>query len=255
MRPTLDLNADMGEGFGPYAIGDDAALLPLVSSISIATGFHAGDPSIMGALLRAAQAAGVAIGAHPGFADREGFGRRVIPMRTVDLEYAVAYQIGALAGLAAHAGVRLAHVKPHGALYNLAWDDRDAAGAIARAVRGVNPSLAVYAPPGSELQREAQARSLVVIAEGFADRAYLATGRLAPRDQPGAVITDPAQAAAQALALANGVVTCVSGETIPIGIATLCIHSDTKTAVAIAQAVRARLFAQGIGIKSPIAMA
>lgn len=191
----IDLNSDLGEGFGPWAMGDDAAMLDIVTSANIACGGHAGDPETMFATLSQAAARGVVIGAHPGYADREGFGRRIIPMTPAGIGRMVAAQIGALAGVAALAGAEMRYVKPHGALGNLAADDRSAADAIVAAVAAQPDRLSVLAISGTELELAARAAGVQVFSEIFADRAYLPNGRLVPRSRPGAVLHDADQAA------------------------------------------------------------
>lgn len=229
---TIDLNADMGEGSEA-----DEALLGVVSSANVACGMHAGDPSVMRATVRAAKAAGVAIGAHPGFPDREHFGRREMRMPASEIENWVLFQIAALAGMATAEGARLAHVKPHGALYNMAAKDTAIADAIAAAIAQVDSSLVMVGLPASALEHAAARAGLPFAAEGFADRAYEPDGSLVARSQPGALITDPAAAADGALALARG------GR-----VRTICIHSDTPGAVAIGAAVRRALDAAGARI-------
>ncbi|HHY03174.1 MAG TPA: 5-oxoprolinase subunit PxpA, partial [Paracoccus sp.] len=186
----IDLNSDLGEGFGPWAMGDDGAMLDVVTSANIACGGHAGDPQTMFATLRQAVARGVVIGAHPGYPDREGFGRRVIPMQPAEIARMVAAQVGALQGVAALAGARVRYVKPHGALGNLAADDRAVADAIVAAVAALPGDLAVLAISGTELELAARAAGLSVFSEIFADRAYLPNGRLVPRSRVGAVLHD-----------------------------------------------------------------
>lgn len=222
---TIDLNADMGEGAGA-----DEALLGVVTSANVACGAHAGDPSLMRRTVRAARAAGVAVGAHPGFPDREHFGRRALSMTPQAIEDSVLYQIAALAGIAAAEGAALTHVKPHGALYNMAAKDQAMADAIAGAIAVFDPSLVMVGLPASALERAAEKAGLAFAAEGFADRAYEADGSLVARTKPGALITDPAAAAAGALRLAR------AGH-----VRTICIHSDTPGAEAIAAAVRRAL--------------
>jgi UPF0271 protein len=219
---TIDLNSDMGEG-----VGADAELMPIVSSANVACGAHAGDAAVMVATVRAAKAAGVAVGAHPGFPDLEGFGRREMRMSGPGIEALVAGQIAALAGIAASEGVALAHVKPHGALYNMAAKDDAMADAIARAIAAVDRTLVMVGLPASALERGAARAGLAFAAEGFADRAYEADGTLTPRSKPGALITDPGAAAAGAVRLAR------AGR-----VRTICVHSDTPHAAAIAAAVR-----------------
>jgi UPF0271 protein len=230
----IDLNADVGESFGPWPMGQDEALIPLVTSVNIACGFHAGDPLVIERTIRLALASGAAIGAHPGYPDREGFGRRDLAMSAEELEASILYQVAALAGMVSAAGGTLRHVKAHGALYNRAVGDPAIAQPIARAARRISPDLVVVGPPGSELLRAAEAMSLRTSGEGFADRAYEPDGTLRSRRLPDAVHSDPAVAAAQAVALANDE-----------RYATLCIHGDTPDAPGIARAVRAALEAAG----------
>src|SRR5688500_9126609 len=212
----IDLNSDMGETFGAYAIGADAELLQVVSSANIACGAHAGAPSVMRRPLRAAKAAGVSVGAHPGFPDLAGCGRREMRMTPAEIEDSVIAQVAALSGVAAVEGVTLAHVKPHGALYNMAAKDAAMADAIASAIAAVNRALVMVGLPASALERAAAKAGLAFAPEGFADRAYEADGTLVARTKPGALITDPAAAAAGALRMAR------EGR-----VRTICIHSDT----------------------------
>ena len=243
----IDLNADLGEGFGPWTMGDDAAMLDVVTSANIACGGHAGDPEVMFATLQAAAARGVVAGAHPGFADREGFGRRVIPMPPAAIGRMVAAQIGALQGVAALAGVTLGHVKAHGALANLAADRPDVAAAIAAAVAAMPGRLTLLAISGTELEMQARRAGLPVAAEVFADRAYRADGRLVPRDQPGAVIHDPAQAAARMLRFVEtGRMPVLGGGEVALDARSICVHGDSPDAVAMARAVRVALEGAGL---------
>jgi 5-oxoprolinase (ATP-hydrolysing) subunit A len=226
----VDLNADVGEGFGVYTPGDDAALLPFVTSVSVACGFHAGDSLHMERAVKLAADAGVAVGAHPGYPDRRGFGRRPMQLSPEEIEADVLYQIGALAGFVRSHGLTLAHVKAHGALYHRAASEEGAAQAVARAcARGGVPIL--VGPVGAEiLRRAAAAHGLRYAAEGFADRRYDAAGALLPRTDARALLCDPEDAALQAVRLARE------------GAAeTLCLHGDTPGAVSVARAVRASL--------------
>lgn len=249
----IDLNADLGEGFGPWTMGDDAAMLDVVTSANIACGGHAGDPEVMFATLQAAAARGVVVGAHPGFADREGFGRRVIPMPPDAIARMVATQIGALQGVAALAGVTLRHVKAHGALANLAADRADIAAAIAAAVAAMPGRLTLLAISGTELEVQARRAGLPVAAEVFADRAYRADGRLVPRGQPGAVIHDPAEAAARMLRFVEtGRMPVLAGGEVALDARSICVHGDSPDAVALARAVRAALEGAGMTL-SPFA--
>ncbi|MCC7125378.1 MAG: LamB/YcsF family protein [Acidobacteria bacterium] len=245
----IDLNSDMGEAFGPWPMGDDEVLLTVVTSANVACGFHAGDPRVMRDTVRRAARHGVRVGAHPGFPDLAGFGRREMQMRPADVEDAVIYQIGALAAVAGAEGVRLAHVKPHGALYNMAWRDRAMADAIARGVAAVSTDLALFAPAGSALAAAGHDAGLTVVAEGFADRAYLADGTLASRATAGAVLTDEAAIVARAVEMAvHGRVMTVAGTPLDLAVETLCVHSDTPGAGRLAAAIREGLTRAGVTI-------
>ena len=243
----IDLNCDCGEGFGAYAMGDDAAMLDIVTSANVACGFHAGDPDVMAKTFALAKARHVAIGAHPGFDDRAGFGRRPMALSEAEVERLVAYQIGAAQALAGLAGHLLTHVKPHGALSNIAMSETGIARAIARATRAVDANLAFLAVSGTELERAGSAEGLRTIAEIYADRGYTDSGHLAPRAMPGAVLHDRDEAAARAVEMImSGEVIALSGKRIPVGIASICVHGDTPGAVAMARAVREALVAAGI---------
>jgi UPF0271 protein len=251
----IDLNADMGEGFGAYKIGHDEELLGIVTSANVACGFHGGDATVMHKLAARAKERGVGIGAHPGFNDLWGFGRRTIAMNPQDLEYLVAYQIGALQGLAAYAGAPVRHVKAHGALYNMAAKDETYARAIAQAVRTIDPQLIFVGLPGSELQKAAEKEGLAFAREGFCDRLYRDDGSLMPRSVAGSVIGDPAAAAAQALRFArDSEVVTATGDTLKLKVDTLCIHGDEPAAVNVASAVRKALESAGIKL-APMASA
>jgi 5-oxoprolinase (ATP-hydrolysing) subunit A len=244
----IDLNADVGESFGPWPMGDDARLIPLVTSVNVACGFHAGDPLTIERTIARAVAARVAIGAHPGYPDLAGFGRRDMEMPAAEIEAAIVYQVGAVAAFARAAGTDLRHVKPHGALYNRAARDPGLAEAIARAVRRCSAELLLVGLAGSDLLAAGQAAGLEVVAEGFADRAYEPDGSLRSRKQPGALL-GPEAAAVQAVALVrDSTVTAVDGTTVAIRPETLCIHGDGEHAVAVALAVRAALEAAGVEI-------
>jgi 5-oxoprolinase (ATP-hydrolysing) subunit A len=248
-RSSIDLNADVGESLGPWPMGDDARLIPLVSSVNIACGFHAGDPLTIERTVRLAVAAGAAIGAHPGYPDLVGFGRRDMDMTAEDLEAAIVYQVGAVATFARAAGSELRHVKAHGALYNRAAVDPAHAETIARAVRRVSPELVLVGLAGSSLLEAGRMAGLVVASEAFPDRAYEADGSLRSRRLPGAVLTDSDLVAERAVAMArDGVVIAVDGTTIELQADTLCLHGDTPGAVEHATAVRAALVAAGIRV-------
>jgi UPF0271 protein len=244
MATRIDLNADVGESLGPWAMGADEALVPLVTSVNVACGFHAGDPLTIRRTVALALAAGVAVGAHPGYPDLVGFGRRDLSMSAAELEAAVLYQVAALAGMVAAEGGRLAHVKPHGALYNRAAVDAAVAAPIARAVARLDPALRLLGPPRSALLAAAAEVGLPRAAEGFADRS-LRSRRLA-----GAVHADPARAATQAVEIArHRRVTSVDGITVELAVETLCVHGDTPGAAAVAAAVRAALAAAGVEVR------
>lgn len=247
----IDLNCDMGEGFGVYELGDDAGMLEIVTSANIACGFHAGDPSVMAATLEKAKARGVACGAHPGFLDLWGFGRRqILGQSPAEVEAQLVYQIGALAALAHAQGLRLAHVKAHGALANMANDDIELARTVARAVRAVDRELILVVMPGLPSERAGEEAGLRLAREIYADRAYAASGNLAPRKLPGAVLHDAQQAAARVLSiLESGEVVALDGTVIPVRADTVCVHGDTPDAVAMARAVRARLTEAGYALR------
>ena len=245
----------MGEGFGAYDIGNDEALLDIIGSANIACGFHAGDPLVMQRLTRMARDRGVSVGAHPGFDDLWGFGRRRIEMNPEDLEYTVAYQIGALQALASYSGVRVTHVKPHGALNNMAAESRDLAQAIGRAIKAVDRDLIYVALAGSEMQKAAEELGLRVACEGFADRTYEDDGNLTPRKIPGSVIRDPGVARENVVKMVTQqLVTARSGKTIPSRIDTICIHGDEPTAVEVARAARDGLETAGLAVVPLIEM-
>jgi UPF0271 protein len=242
----VDLNADVGESFGIYRAGNDSVLLEHVTSASIACGYHAGDPCVMRRTVVAAARAGVAIGAHPSFPDLVGFGRRDMKLTTDEITDLVLYQIGALSAIARAEGMRLQHVKPHGALYNMSVRGADIGQAIARAVASFDDSLILIAFPGSELQSAGSRLGLRVAAEGFADRSYDPEGSLTPRHLPDAVLVDPRRAAEQAVAMVrDGRVRARDGSTISQRIDTICIHGDTASASEIASVVRSELAKAG----------
>ena len=247
MTRRIDLNADLGEGFGPWPMGSDADMLDLVTSANIACGGHAGDPDTMVATLKLAKARRVVVGAHPGYADLAGFGRRVIPMTEAAITAMVATQIGALLGAATLVGVPVAYVKPHGALGNLAADEPTVAAAIARAVAAISPDLAVLAISGTALVAEAARSGLRVYSEIFADRAYLPNGRLVPRSLPGSMIDDPAVAADRLLGfLKTGLMPTLDGPALPLAAQSICVHGDSAGAVAMARQVRTALMGAGV---------
>lgn len=249
MGQSIDLNSDLGESFGPWVMGQDAAMFGIVTSANIACGGHASDPDTMFSTLTLARDHGVVVGAHPGYADPAGFGRRIIPMTTAEIERMVAAQIGALLGVAALAGVAVRYVKAHGALANLAADDIDVAGAIARASRAVSADLALLAISGTALEEAGQTAGLPVYSEIFADRAYLPNGRLVPRGHFGAMITDPALAAARLVDfLTSGLMPVLGGSPIPLRAQSICVHGDSPHAVGMARQVRLALGQAGIAV-------
>jgi 5-oxoprolinase (ATP-hydrolysing) subunit A len=247
----IDLNCDCGESFGVYQMGDDAAMLGIVTSANVACGFHGGDPEVMAATFRIAKEKGVAVGAHPGFPDLAGFGRRRIPYSVGEIERLVAYQIGAAQALAAYCGHKITHVKPHGALSNIAMEDRDVARAIAKAVRAVDSDLAFLVVAKSALEQAGVAERLRIVSEIFADRAYTDRGLLLPRGQEGAVLQDAEVVAERVLAMVSeGALIAASGQRIPVPIDSICVHGETPNAVAMARAVREKLEAAGVELKA-----
>ncbi|MDP4335121.1 5-oxoprolinase subunit PxpA [Curtobacterium sp. A7_M15] len=246
---TIDLNSDLGEGFGAWTMGDDRAMLDLVSSANVACGFHAGDPEIMLDTCRLAAERGVAVGAHVAYRDLVGFGRRAVEVTPEALTADVVHQLGALLATARVAGTRVTYVKPHGALYNTACADPVQAEVVVRAVAAVDPTLAVLALPDSELLRAARAHGLRAVAEVFADRAYEPDGSLVPRSRPGAVLHDPAAVADRVLRMVTeGTVTAVDGSVVLVRADSVCVHGDSPDAVAMARAIRALLDRNGVAV-------
>ncbi len=247
---SIDLNSDLGEGFGPFRVGADDDLFPLISSANVACGAHGGDPLTMAETVRKAHEHGVAIGAHPGFPDRAGFGRRAMALTPADVRAEVIFQVGALSTFCMIAGAPLQHVKAHGALYNMAVREPDIANAIAQAVRDVDPDLRFFALPGTALERAGVNAGLPVVREAFADRAYLPDGTLAPRSLPDAVIHDPVVAAKRAVRLVtDGTIEALDGTVLKVQAETICIHSDTDGAIAIATELSRQFREAGITIK------
>lgn len=250
----IDLNSDLGEGFGPWDMGDDAAMLSLVNSANIACGGHAGDAETMFRTLTIAAENGVTVGAHPGYEDRAGFGRRVIPMTTDEITRMVANQIGAIVGVAALTPAKVRYVKAHGALANLAAREAEVAHAVVAAARAVDPALAVLAISGTELEHAARAAGADVYSEIFADRAYMPNGQLAPRGQPGAVLHDAAEAADRLLAfLDSGLMPVIGGDPIPLAAHSICVHGDSPGAVAMTRRVRDALTGAGVTLTGFVA--
>lgn len=247
----MDLNSDVGESFGPWPMGDDAAMLEHVTSANIACGFHAGDPSGIARTARAAVAAGAAIGAHVGYRDLAGFGRRFVDCSETELADDVAYQIGALQALARREDSEVRYVKPHGALYNAIVSHEAHARAVVDAVRSVDPGLALVLLPGSVAGRYAERAGLRVVGEAFADRAYTPEGELVSRRAPGAVLQDPAAVAGRMVRFAEtGLVDAIDGTALRVDAETICLHGDAPGAVAMAAAVRAALDDAGVEIRS-----
>ncbi len=249
MMRRIDLNADLGEGFGPWTMGDDAAMLSLVSSANVACGGHASDPETMFRTLSLAKQHGVVTGAHPSYPDKQGFGRRRLPATPSEIERFVAAQIGALIAIGALVGQPIAYVKPHGALANVAAEEAAVAGAIARAVKAVDPRLAMLAISGTRLETVARDLGLATYSEIFADRGYTPKGTLVPRGTPGAMIENPDAAAERLFGfLDSGLMPTVGGDAIRLAAASVCIHGDSPHAVAMARYLRAAFVARGIAI-------
>lgn len=247
----IDLNSDLGESFGPWNMGNDAQMLSIVTSANIACGGHASDPETMFRTLELARDNGVNVGAHPGYNDLIGFGRRVIPMSPAEIGRMCAAQIGASIGIAAQVGVPVTYVKPHGALGNLAARDRDVADAIVAAVQKIDPKLSILAISGTQSEHAARAANVPVFSEIFADRGYLSSGQLVPRNQDGAMIHDAAEAADRLLAfLESGLMPVIDGDPIKLDAQSICVHGDSAGAVEMAREIRTRLTAQGIQIAS-----
>lgn len=243
----IDLNSDLGESFGAWTMGDDPAMLDIVTSANVACGFHAGDPLVMHKTMEAAKARGVSVGAHPGFLDLWGFGRRTIMgEKPSDIEKHVTYQIGAAMAMAASVGIKLAHIKTHGMLGNLSMEDADLAAAVARAVRNVDRDLILVVWPQLELEKAGLAAGLRVVREIYADRTYEENGALTHRSKPGAVITDPKAATARILrSIEDQSIIASSGKQIPVQFDTICVHGDNPHAVAMAASLRDGIVAAG----------
>jgi UPF0271 protein len=245
----IDQNSDLGEGYGPWVMGNDAQILDCVTSANIACGGHAGDPETMFRTLRLAAERGVRVGAHPGYADREGFGRRVIPMPPDEIGRMVVAQVGTLTALARLAGTPVRYVKPHGALGNLAAADMTVAIAIVSAVQSLDPTLAILAISGTDLERAARAKQVTVFSEIFADRAYQPNGQLVPRSQAGAVLHDAKEAADRLIGyLQTGRMPVIGGDPIALRADSICVHGDSPDATEMARHIRARLQAEGVSL-------
>ncbi|MFD1797834.1 LamB/YcsF family protein [Paracoccus aurantiacus] len=251
MTVRIDLNSDLGEGYGAWKMGDDDAILDIVSSANVACGFHAGDPLTILDTVRAAAGRGVAIGAHVSYPDRVGFGRRPMDVAPAELTADVIYQIGALQGICAAAGTRVSYVKPHGALYNTIARDPGQGAAVIAAIRAIDPSLVLMGLAGAPILAQAEAAGLATVAEAFADRAYTAGGELVSRRDHGAVLHDPDLIAGRMLRLAaEGVIEAADGSALCLRADSLCVHGDSPGAVAIAAGVRDRLRDNGVVIAS-----
>lgn len=247
---TVDLNADLGESFGAWRMGDDASLLDIVTSANVACGFHAGNPATMVQTCEAAAERGVVVGAHPSFPDLVGFGRRALDISPSQLTADTLYQVGALVGICRATGARLAYVKPHGALYHAVSSSPALAAAFVVAVAQLG-ELTILGPAGSALLAAAAHHGLPIATEAFADRAYQPDGRLVPRTQPGAIVTDPKVVAERVVAMAvRGEVTAIDGTNVPVTLDSICLHSDTPDAVSLARSVRTALDAAGIAVRA-----
>ncbi len=246
---TIDLNSDLGEGYGAWTMGDDPAMLGIVSSANIACGFHAGDPLTIRATVTAAAAQGVAVGAHVSYPDRVGFGRRPMDVTAAELTADVIYQIGALQGIARAAGTRVTYVKPHGALYNTIANDARQADAVIAAIREIDPSLVLMGLAGTQILSRAADAGLATVAEAFGDRAYAPDGQLVSRRQPGAVLHDADAVAARMLRLAvEGVIEAIDGTPLRLEAQSICVHGDSAGAVDMARRIREELVAGGVTV-------
>jgi UPF0271 protein len=247
----IDINSDMGESFGAYTIGHDRGLMKSITSANVAAGFHAGDPSVLRDTIRLAKENGVAVGAHPGFPDLVGFGRRELNVTPREAEDFVLYQIAAVAGVAEAEGVRMQHVKPHGALFNMAVGNAELSAAIARAVAAFDKTLILFGLPGSKILEAGRAAGLRVAAEVFADRAYEPDGSLASRRKPGSVIHDPDAVVARAVRMVKDrTVVAIDGSVVPLEADTICVHGDTPGSDDLAARIRAGFEAAGVSVKA-----
>ncbi|MCW2899539.1 MAG: hypothetical protein JWO67_1804 [Streptosporangiaceae bacterium] len=249
-RTVIDLNADLGEGFGRWTLTDDDALLDVVTSANVACGFHAGDPSIMRRVCEGAAERGVRIGAQVSYRDLAGFGRRAIDVPPEELADEVTYQIGALEVFARAAGSRVAYVKPHGALYNRVVADEEQAAAVVAGIRRSDPALPVLGLPGSALHRAAEAAGIPIVTEAFADRSYTAAGTLVSRREPGAVLHDEEEIVARSVRMAcEGTVVAITGQPVPVDARSLCVHGDTPSAPRLARLIREALADAGAAVR------
>ncbi|WP_347138145.1 5-oxoprolinase subunit PxpA [Paracoccus sp. SSK6] len=255
MTRSIDLNSDLGEGYGTWSMGDDAAMLEIVSSANVACGFHAGDPLTIRATVAEAARRGVAVGAHVSYPDRVGFGRRPMDVASAELTADVIYQIGALQGIAKAAGTRVSYVKPHGALYNTIAHDARQADAVIAAIREIDPSLVLMGLAGTQILARAADAGLATVAEAFGDRAYAPDGQLVSRRERGAVLHDADAVAARMLRLATeGVIEAIDGSTLRLQAQSICVHGDSAGAVQMARRIREELAAGGIAV-APFAKA
>ena len=251
MTARIDLNSDLGEGYGAWTMGDDEAMLGIVSSANVACGFHAGDPKSILATLREAAARGVAIGAHVSYPDRVGFGRRPMDVTAAELTADVIYQIGALQGLCRAAGTRVSYVKPHGALYNTIASDARQGAAVIEAIREIDPALILMGLAGAPILTQASEAGLATVAEAFGDRAYTPEGTLVSRREPGAVLHDPEAVARRMLRLATeGTIEAIDGSSLKLHADSICVHGDSAGAVAMASGIRDILVENGVEIRS-----
>lgn len=251
MTARIDLNSDLGEGYGAWTMGDDEAMLGIVSSANVACGFHAGDPKSILATLREAAARGVAIGAHVSYPDRVGFGRRPMDVTAAELTADVIYQIGALQGLCRAAGTRVSYVKPHGALYNTIASDARQGAAVIEAIREIDPALILMGLAGAPILTQASEAGLATVAEAFGDRAYTPQGTLVSRREPGAVLHDPEAVARRMLRLATeGTIEAIDGSSLTLHADSICVHGDSAGAVAMASGIRDILVENGVEIRS-----
>jgi len=251
LKPRIDINCDLGESYGSFKLGNDEKIMPHITSANIACGFHAGDPVIMEQTINLAKKHNVAIGAHPGYPDLLGFGRREMQLTLEEVKNYTVYQVSALQGFAKVAGVSLQHVKPHGALYNTAAKDEKLSKAIVDAVKALNRNLIIFAPPNSALAKAAVESGLRVGYEVFADRAYNPDGSLASRKQPNAIIQEPQKVVERTIKMVKeGTVLAINGKVVNLGEAhTICVHGDTPTAVELAEALKKGLIKAGIDVK------
>ena len=248
---SVDLNCDLGESFGAYTIGMDEAVIPLITSANVACGYHAGDPLVMAQTVERCRTAGVHIGAHPGFPDLMGFGRRNMNVSPAEAKAYIQYQLGALLAFCRASGVSMHHVKPHGALYNMAAKDEKLARAIVEGICEVDDRLTLLALSGSEMLLAAEKAGLRAASEVFADRAYQANGTLVPRSQPGAMITDENEAIARVVRMVTeGVVTSIDGIDVPLRADSICVHGDGEKALLFVQKIRAALEEKGVALKA-----